>query len=188
MSKAARFDWSQFRLGIYVQDNPDDLYDMWATSRGLTRWFLRSAAFALSDGLPSSRRLIAQAPPFESLPQRPDEERCSASDRYRWEWYYNGGVIGESWILDSRPPTKLTFGFGDAMEVELLLRKQGKLCEIALRQYHIPDTPAGRHNLHLGSRVAWAFFLANLKSVAEGGLDLRETDRPRTRQLHLVNI
>jgi len=188
LPKPPPFDWTSFHLGIYVLAKPDDVFDLWSTAKGLNRWFLRTAAFAPSDGRPTDRRKVAQLPPFDTLIQRRDEERCRTKDRYRWEWYYGGGVTGEEWIIDSRPPTKIAFGFGDRMEVEVMLRKQGRYCEVDLRQYNIPDTAIGRSNLHLGCRVAWAFFLSNLKSVAEKGLDLRETDRTRTGHLHLVNM
>lgn len=189
MAPETPFDWTQFRLGIYVSAKPEDLYDYWATAAGLTRWFLRSAAFAPSDGPPplKTRRDLV-FPPFDTLANRPDSQRCEVNDRYRWEWYYNGGIVGEQWVLSTRPPTKLTFGFGDRMEVEVVLRKQGRMCEVGLRQYRIPTSPLAKQSLHLGCRVGWTFFLTNLKSVAEGGLDLRETSRSRTMQLHLVNI
>lgn len=188
MTREPAFDWTQFRLGIYIRALPQDLYALWAEAEGLCRWFLRSAAFAPSEGPPPDRRSRAAMPAFDTLTPRPENEPCRANDRYRWEWYYDGGIVGEEWIREARPPTKLVFGFGERMEVEVLVRKQGKHSEVSLRQYNIPGSPRGRRELHMGCRVAWAFFLTNLKSVAEGGLDLRETDRTRVSQLHLVNI
>jgi uncharacterized protein YndB with AHSA1/START domain len=185
----APFDWSQFQLGIYINAQPEALYNLWTTPVGLTRWFLRSAAFAPTDGPPprNTRRKIV-IPPFDDLAPRPDDQRCEVNDRYLWEWHYNGGIAGEEWVLAMRPPTKLTFGFGSRMEVEVLLRKQGRTCEVGLRQYNIPTNGRAKQNLHMGCRTAWTFFLTNLKSVAEGGADLRETVRAKTMQLHLVNI
>lgn len=188
MSREATFDWTQFQLGIYVRARPEDVFPLWGTSPGLCRWFLRAAVFAPSTGRPANRRAAAKVPSFEALTPRAEEEMCRAGDRYRWEWYYNDGVVGEDWILDVRPPTRLAFGFGAGMTVELLLRKQGVWCEVNLRQYGIPNTPAGRREMHVGCRTGWVFFLTNLKSIVEGGLDLRETERAKTRQLHLVNI
>ncbi|MEW5702288.1 MAG: SRPBCC domain-containing protein [Candidatus Zixiibacteriota bacterium] len=188
LTKDPAFDWTQFRLGIYVRARPEDVYTIWTTSQGLCRWFLRSAAFAASSGRPSSRREAAKVPPFETLAARPDAEMCQTGDRYRWEWFYNDGVAGEDWVLDVRPPTKLSFGFGAGMLVEVLLRKQGVWCEVNLRQYDIPNTPRAHRDMHMGCRAGWVFFLTNLKSVVEGGHDLRETERAKTRQLHLVNI
>ena len=189
MTKATRFDWSQFQLGIFIHATPDDVFDAWTTGEGLTKWFLRSAEFAVSEGAPVGKgRGRKPLPAFDDLAVRPANDRCEPHDRYRWEWHYNGGVVGEGWILDLRPPTRMVFTFGERMEVELRMRKQGDLCEVNLRQYNIPVTAAGRSSMHLGCRVAWAFFLSNLKSVAEGGLDLRELEVARTRHLHLVNI
>jgi hypothetical protein len=161
---------------------------MWATAPGLCRWFLRSAVFASTDSPLQERKPLAKPPLFDRLVPRPEGEVCRAGDRYRWEWYYNDGVVGEDWILEVRPPTRMAFGFGSRIKVEVLLRKQGIWCEVNLRQFDIPDTPRGRFEMHMGCRVAWAFFLTNLKSVAERGPDLRETERGRTQQLHLVNI
>ncbi len=189
MAEQTAFDWTQFHMGIYISAKPDDLYNLWTTPAGLTRWFLRGAEFAPTEGPPPEKtRKKIVLPPFDDLAPRPDDQRCEVNDRYRWEWYYNGGIVGEHWILEMRPPTKLTFGFGDRMKVEIILRKQGSLCEVGLRQSDIPTSALAKQNLHMGCRAGWTFFLTNLKSVAEGGIDLRETSRVRTMQLHLVNI
>ncbi len=188
MPKDPTFDWTQFRLGIYIQARTEDVFALWTQASGLCRWFLRTAEFAASDGPPAEGRRKVVIPPFDELASRGEDEPCRHHDRYRWEWHYAGGVVGEEWIREIRPPTKLVFGFGDRMEVAVGLRKRGRFCEVDLRQYHIPTAPRARHDLHMGCRVAWAFFLTNLKSVAEGGLDLRETEQAKVRQLHLVNI
>lgn len=186
MAKSAAFDWTQFQSGIYIKARPDDLFRLWSTGHGLCRWFLRSAEFAGSDGPPA--RKSTKSPPYPADKARGEDEACCAKDMYRWEWYYDGGISGDGWILQVRPPNYLRFTFGHEMEVEVTIRKHGAWCEVNLRQYKIPDTPHGRWNLHMGSRVGWTFFLTNLKSVSERGPDLRETERPRTKQLHLANI
>ena len=184
---AEKFDWSQFRLGIYVRARLEVIFALWSRSEGLCRWFLRSAAFAAAAP-PKASESKDPLPLFESLTQRGEEEPSRVHDRYLWEWYYDGGIAGEGRILDMRPPTRLVFTFGDKMELAVQLRKQGGVTEVDLRQYNIPVTPRGRREMHMGCRVAWAFFLTNLKSVAEGGLDLRETEHTKVRRLHLVNI
>jgi len=182
------FDWTQFQLGVYIRALPEDVFRHWTTARGLCRWFLRSAAFAPSAGRPAGKREAALVPAFDTLVPRADDEICCAGDRYRWEWYYNDGAVGEDWIIDIRPPTRLVFGFGEKMTVEVTIRKQGTWCEVNLRQYDIPSSPSARWQMHMGCRTGWVFFLTNLKSVMEKGLDLREVERARTKQMHLVNI
>jgi uncharacterized protein YndB with AHSA1/START domain len=180
-------DWTQFELGVYVKGRPDEIFNLWSTGEGLVKWFLKNAEFAPSDG-PPAKSEKTKPPPFPTALARAESEPCRTNDRYLWEWYYDGGTSGGGWILDVRPPSRLRFTFGQQMEVEISIRKQGACCVVELRQFGIPDTPRGRWEMHMGCRVAWTFFLTNLKSVAERGIDLRETERSRTRQLHLVNI
>jgi len=187
MPRSSQFDWAQFQLGIFVKARPEELYALWTTGHGLGRWFLRTAEFAPATG-PAPRGKRAKLSPFPEGHVRAEEEACRAGDLYRWEWYYDGGITGEGRVTQMRPPTRFGVTFGNEMEVEIGIRKQGPWCELSLRQFKIPDTPQGRWSLHMGCRVGWTFFLTNLKSVAEGGPDLRETDRMRTKQLHLINI
>jgi len=187
MAKSPQYDWTQFELGIYVKGRPDDIFGLWTTGAGLAKWFLRNAEFAPSEGRPAKGKKDKPIP-FPAAQARHENEACRANDRYLWEWYYDGGISGEGWILEVRPPTRLRFTFGAGMEVDVSIRKQGAWCVVELRQFGIPDTPRGRWEMHMGCRVAWAFFLTNLKSVAERGPDLRETERSRTKLLHLVNI
>ncbi len=187
MPEKVKNDWTEFELGIFIKSRPDDLYALMATAQGLTKWFVRSADFAPSDGPPKDLKRAKQ-PPTPSEQLRPESELCRTNDRYLWEWYYDGGTSGEGWILEVRPPNRIRFTFGKEMEVDVSIRKQGAWCMLDLRQYKIPDTPRGRWDMHMGCRVAWTFFLTNLKSVAEGGHDLRETERSRTKLLHLANI
>ena len=189
MPEKSHFDWSQFTLGIYIAAQPDEIFRLLSTNQGLTTWFLREADFAPDPTPPPAKpRKRIPLKSFDDLPARGVEEECKLGDRYRWEWYYDGGIRGEGRITAVRPPSKLSFTFGDKMEVEVTIRKRGAMCEVVLRQHGIPTNARAKTDVHMGCRIAWVFFLTNLKSVAEGGLDLRETDRARSRQLHLVNI
>jgi hypothetical protein len=40
-------------------------------------------------------------------------------------------------------------------------------------QDEIPVNETAMHNWHLGCKTGWTFYLANLKSIYEGGIDLR---------------
>ncbi len=187
MTDKEKHDWSQFELGIYIKARPDDLFNLLSTGEGLAKWFLRNADFVPADGPPAKNKK-AKLPPLTLDQARGESEQCCANDRYLWEWYYDGGTSDEGWILEARPPTRLRFTFGSEMEVEISVRKQGAWCVVELRQFNIPDTPKGRWEMHMGCRAAWTFFLTNVKSVAEGGPDLREIERSRTKLLHMVNI
>ena len=55
---------------------------------------------------------------------------------------------------------------------------------VNLTQKNIPTDDFSKINIRLGCDSGWSFFLVNLKSVYEGGLDLREKNE---RQKGMVN-
>ena len=47
---------------------------------------------------------------------------------------------------------------------------------VELTQVEIPLDKESKRNIRLGCAFGWTFYLLNLKSVIEGGLDLRNKD------------
>ena len=56
------------------------------------------------------------------------------------------------------------------------IKKEGDNNIVELVQDSIPTDEQGMHYWHLGCKTGWTFYLANLKSMLEGGLDLRNRD------------
>ena len=44
---------------------------------------------------------------------------------------------------------------------------------VELVQTDIPTDEKGKQNWHIGCKTGWTFYMANLKSMLEGGVDLR---------------
>lgn len=44
---------------------------------------------------------------------------------------------------------------------------------VALVQEQIPTDDESKFQFHIGCQMGWSFYLANLKSLYEGGIDLR---------------
>ena len=59
------------------------------------------------------------------------------------------------------------------MIVEVIITTEQEECKVSLRQYNIPRDEAGKTNFHIGCTEGWVFYMANLKSIMEGGIDLR---------------
>lgn len=53
------------------------------------------------------------------------------------------------------------------------IKEEGEECRVSLKQYYIPTDEAGKTNFHIGCMEGLVFYLANLKSKQEGGIDLR---------------
>ena len=168
---ARTFDWSRFRLGIHVRTSPSRTYRLLATGAGLARWFPNEAVFR--DGAGRARR---------------PTELARRGDAYFKRFIYAGGVKGEGKVLAARRDRLFKISFGENGEVCFTLRPKDRGTLVELVQDKIPTSPRSRIDSHLGCRTGWTFFLVNLKSVAEGGPDLRETDVKRSRDTALVNM
>jgi len=154
------YDWSRFSARINVIAELDDVYAAWTTRAGLERWFLRVAEFTKPDG----------------------EVRDAASsiqrgDRYRWLWHgYDDTVVERGAIEEVNGRDSLRFTFAGSCLVSVNMTVEGNLTFVELRQENIPLDETSRVSYHLGCMTGWTFYLANLKSILEGGIDLRNKD------------
>jgi hypothetical protein len=81
---------------------------------------------------------------------------------------------------------KITFAPNGVITVRI--SKDGKYSLVELIQEEIPTSAKAKIDSHMGCRTGWTFFLTNLKSVLEGGPDLREMDTKHATQRFLVNM
>ena len=59
------------------------------------------------------------------------------------------------------------------MYVEVKLTEKDNSVIVELNQNNIPTDDNSKLNIRLGCDSGWSFYLVNLKSVYEGGIDLR---------------
>lgn len=156
----ADYNWTTFVTRIPVNASTEKLYWCWATREGMEYWFLRMSEYKKPDG---------------SL--RTNDETVQTGDTYRWRWYgWSDEVTEEGKILDCNGKDFLKFSFGKAGNCEVNIKKEEGQTIVELVQDNIPDDEQGRHYWHLGCKTGWTFYLANLKSLLEGGVDLRNRD------------
>ncbi len=153
--KALSFD--QFTKKIYIKAPIQELFRYWATTAGITSWFLRKAVYKdTSDGI---RRL---------------DELIQVGDQYTWEWHnWEGQEKGE--VLQTNNRDKLEISFASS-KLLLSLEDAGKATLLTLTQHQIPTDDASKLNIHYGCSNGWTFWLANLKAFAEHGILLNETE------------
>ena len=155
-SPGGAIDWTQFTSRIHVKAAPVSLFEAWATADGLARWLLESAAFR---------------PPGDPA-ARPDGA-ARAGDAFRWVWKAGGHVM-DGTITESAWPERLAFTFGPAGRCEVTLRRAADGTLVEVLHADLPDAAT-----HVECSRGWTFYLTNLKSVLEAGVDLRETDSSR---------
>jgi len=153
----ADFNWSRFEVRITVKASPRDLYKAWSTRKGMEQWFLRMSEYKKSDG-------TLRAP----------NEDVEPGDTYRWLWHgYPDDTVETGSILDCNGKDQLKFKFGTAGDCIVNIKTEEGENIVELTQENIPTDEAGMKNYHLGCKTGWTFYLANLKSLMEGGIDLR---------------
>ncbi|HUI31883.1 MAG TPA: SRPBCC domain-containing protein [Candidatus Acidoferrales bacterium] len=161
-----RYDWSRFVLRIPINSEVREIYDSWTTQTDLERWFLRRAAFSKPDKSP-----------------RPPNDHIKKGDTYEWLWHgYDDGTVERGTILEADGKDSLRFVFGKAGIVSVKIKTESGYTLVELQQEDIPADEESKISFHLGCTKGWAFYLANLKSVLEGGVDLRN------RNINLKNV
>lgn len=153
----AEFDWSRFTVRINVKAPTEKLYWCWATRAGIEFWFLRKSDY-----------------------KKPDGSLCESNDpvqkgyTYSWWWHgYPDDVVEHGEILDANGADLLKFKFGGAGNCTVRIYEEQGEHIVELLQDEIPVDDKAKQNWHIGCKTGWTFYMANLKSMIEGGIDLR---------------
>jgi uncharacterized protein YndB with AHSA1/START domain len=156
----ADFNWGQFTTRIPVKAPIEKLYWCWATREGMEYWFLRLSEYKKQTG-----ELRAFTEPVQK------------GDSYRWRWHgWSDEVTEEGKILDSNGKDFFQFSFGNAGNCTVTIKTVLGENMVELLQDNIPDDEQGKQYWHVGCKTGWIFYLTNLKSLLEGGIDLRNRD------------
>ena len=152
------FDWSRFTVRINIRNaTTQQLYRAWATRTGIEYWFLRMSEYRKADGTV----LL-------------DDEYVQTGDTYRWRWFgYSDEVTETGEILDCNGIDFFKFRFGKAGDCSIRIYEEQNEMIVELLQDNIPTDEKAKQLWHIGCKTGWTFYLANLKSMYEGGIDLR---------------
>jgi len=136
------------------------LYDAWASQSGIEKWFLRSAIFQSPDGK-----------------IRGYSESVQPGDLYAWLWHgYSDDIKEQKKVVEANGKYFFQFIFTGDCLVSVKLESQKNQTIVTLVQEKIPDDDNPATNLFVNCQLGWTFYLANLKSVMEGGIDHRNRD------------
>jgi uncharacterized protein YndB with AHSA1/START domain len=151
------YNWKQFTKRITIKAPAKAIYDAWSTQQGLESWFLRLAQFTKPDG---------------SL--RPKNSQVQAGDKYTWRWFgYDDSATEESQIIATNGWDQLQFGFSGGCIVTVSIKQEEgeTICEL-VQQMPMEDVNEQQY-FFIECGKGWTFYMTNLKSILEGGPDLR---------------
>lgn len=151
------YDWSRFKVRINIEASKESIYEAWTSQEMLELWFLRLAEFTNHSGQIKGR--------FEKIEK---------GDRYKWLWHGYGDDTAEmGTILEANGEDSIKFTFGKAGNCTVTIKEVSGENLVEIVQDEIPVDEAGKQHFHIGCQLGWTFYLANLKSMLEGGIDLR---------------
>ena len=149
--------WTSFKVTGDYNTDIRSLYKAWATTAGLEKWFLRQADFFTIP-----RR------------KREPEEFVLKEDTYEWYWHgYGDDTVEKGEILEANGTDTIKFTFSADSIVTVSMYSRNDVSIVELIQENIPIENDPSKNLYVQCQQGWTFYLTNLKSVIEGGLDLR---------------
>lgn len=152
------FDWTSFSKKIAIRAELSDIYNAWTKAEELEKWFLEKVSFFDGNQEPLSKGKNAEK-----------------DNMYEWLWYlYDDSMKGK--IVSANGKDQLQFTFEGNCLVDINLSEKEDYTIVELRHHNIPTDDYSKQYIRLGCSNGWHFYLTNLKSVYEGGLDLRNKD------------
>ncbi len=164
------YDWTKFVLRLPVNKEVQTIYNAWSTKEGLEKWFLRRADFFSPEGK------------LKSVP--------SKGDNYHWLWHgHPDSVFEKRKLLDTNGIDFFQFEFSGDCIVSIRLKEEAGHTLIELTQENIPADENPETFLYSQCQTGWTFYMTNLKSVYEHGIDLtKQKPGPQKRYYRLTYV
>jgi hypothetical protein len=157
MALLTEADFSQFKLRVNIKTSIENVYKAWATSSGSNSWFLGNMIFTDENGV---------ARPVDSLAQVKDKYTCFVNCQ-------SDQVMAKGEVLKANGKNLFSFSFSKGCPVTISIYTEHNETIVELIESNLPTDEDTIKKHYVGDSKGWIFFLTNMKSVLEGGLDLR---------------
>lgn len=151
------FNWNKFSHGIYLNAPVEKIFVFIATASGIAKWFIGKAKYYYKN---SNIRL--------------GNEFACKGDSFLWNWL-NKDLELKGMITESIENKIFQFTFSPLYLVSINLHSEGNKTRLTLTHEYQDSSVRDDFN-YINCCTCWVFFLTNLKSVVEYGIDLRETE------------
>ena len=148
---------NSFKIKADFKASTEKVFNCWTSSDSIIKWFLRKADFISADGK-----------------KRNTNEEIQKGDSYSWLWFgFSDDACQEGKILENNHNDFLKFTFTDDCIVSVKVYSINNETILELLQENIPDVKDLKKSLYIQCQIGWTFYLANMKSILEEGIDLR---------------
>ena len=151
------FNMSSFTHGIYLNSPVEKVFVFAATPSGIVKWFIGKAKYYYKD-----------------MNIRLGNEFVKKGDSFLWTWL-NKDLELKGIVTESVENKTFQFTFSPLYIVTLNFYSQNNKTKLTLTQEYQESATRNDFN-YINCCTCWVFFLTNLKSVIENGIDLREKD------------
>ena len=150
-------DFSEFKLRVNIKTTIENAYRAWATPSGLESWFLRKAIFTDEKGV-----------------ARTGNSSIKENDGYTMFFHgYPDSVSEKGKVLKANGKDFFSFTFSKGCPVSISIYTEHGDIIVELFESNLPTDEDTTKKHYVGDSKGWIFYLTNLKSILEGGLDLR---------------
>lgn len=156
--------FAEFKLRVNVNTSVENAYRAWASSGGVGSWFLRASYIDKDGNTRPEDELAREGDEYAlSLPTKPDMVVCTGK------------------VLKANGRDLFSFTFSKECPVTITIYREQDETIVELIESHLPTDEETIRKHYVGDTKGWIFYLTNLKSVLEGGLDLRNKNASLTR-------
>ena len=145
----------EFKLRVNVNTSIENAYRAFASAAGASSWFLRMAYKDKEGNLRSGDDLVQEGDEYVLSDTKSDK------------------VLITGKILKANGRDLFSFAFSKGCPVTISIYREQDETIVQLIESNLPTDEDTIRKHFIGDTKGWIFFLTNLKSVLEGGLDLR---------------
>lgn len=156
MAQQFSSNFSEFKLRVNIRSTPGNAYRAWASPAGLESWFLKLTIRDKDGHVRTGDEMV----------QEGDEYTLATNTR-------PDAIILTGKILKANGKDLFSFTFSKGCPVTVSIYREQDETIVQLLESNLPTDEESIRKHFVNDSKGWIFYLTNLKSVLEGGLDLR---------------
>ena len=155
--------FTEFKLRVNVKTTIGNAYRAWACPAGMSSWFFRMTYTGQDGHVRGGEELAQEGDDYAlALNTKPDM------------------VIIRGKVLKANGKDLFSFTFSKGVPVTVSIYTEQDETIVQLVESHLPTDEETIRKHFVGDTKGWIFYLTNLKSILEGGLDLRNKNAALT--------